>query len=89
MRVQQLEQMYKEGVWRLKEQMKRQEKVRLEMVKTQVREEQKALYERKLQEASDARSREMRLIQEELERICEQAGSLMTRIDGMLNQRKE
>lgn len=86
MRVQQLEQMYKEGVYRLKEQMKRQEKERLEIVRKQVREEQKALYEKKLQDAKEARNRELRLVQEELDRITEQAVSLKEQIDGMMKQ---
>lgn len=84
MRVQQLEQKYKEGVYRLKEQMKKQEKERLELVRRQAREEQQALYEKKLQDVKEARNREMRLVQEELERITEQAVSLKEQIDGML-----
>ena len=43
MKVHQLEQFYKENVGRFKEQMKKQEKERLEQVRKQVREEQKAL----------------------------------------------
>ena len=86
MRVQQLEQMYKEGVYRLKEQMKRQEKERLELVRKQIRDEQKALYEKKLQDAKEVRNRELRLVLEELDRITEQAVSLKEQIDGMLKQ---
>ena len=86
MRVQQLEQMYKEGVYRLKEQMKKQEKERLELVRKQTRDEQKALYEKKLQDAKEVRNRELRLVQEELDRITEQAVSLKEQIDGMLKQ---
>ena len=86
MRVQQLEQMYKEGVYRLKEQMKRQEKERLELVRKQIRDEQKALYEKKLQDAKEVRNRELRLVLQELDRITEQAVSLKEQIDGMLNQ---
>ena len=84
MRVQQLEQKYKEVVYRLKEQMKKQEKERLELVRKQARDEQQALYEKKLQDVKEARNREMRLVQEELERITEQAVSLKEQIDGML-----
>lgn len=89
MRVQQLEQMYKEAVYRVKEQMKKQEKERLEAAKLQIAREQKALYEKKLQDARDARNRELRLIQEELERIGEQAAALKARMDGVLSERKE
>lgn len=89
MRVQQLEQMYKDGIYRLKEQMRKQEKERLEAVKMQVLKEQKQIYEQKLQDAKMARMREMRLVQEELNRITEQAVSLKERIDGVLDQKEE
>lgn len=89
MKVQQLEQMYKEGVHRLKEQMRKQEKERLENAKLQIRQEQRLIYEKKLQDAKEARNRELRLVQEELDRITEQAVSLRNQIDGMLNQREE
>lgn len=89
MRVQQLEQFYKDGLYRLKEQMKKQEKERLDQTRRQTREEQRALYEKKLQDAKEARNRELRLVQEELDRITEQAVSLKKQIEGMLDERKE
>ena len=89
MRVQQLEQMYKEGVYRLKEQMRKQEKERLEAAKAQVRQEQRLIYEQKLASEKESRNRELRLVQEELNRITEQAVSLKTRMDELLNQREE
>lgn len=89
MRVQQLEQMYREGVHRLKEQMRKQEKERLEVAKAQILKEQRLIYEQKLASAKDFRNRELRLVQEELNRITEQAVSLKTQIDGLLNQREE
>lgn len=89
MRVQQLEQMYKEAIYRLKEQMKKQEKERLEAVKLQAAREQKAVYEKKLQDEKSARGRELRLIQEELERLLEQAAALKTQMDGVLKEREE
>ena len=89
MKVHQLEQVYKENVGRFKEQMKKQEKERLEQVRKQVREEQKALYEKKLQESREARQRELRLIQEELMRITEQAAGLKAQIDRALVGKEE
>ena len=89
MRVQQLEQMYREGVYRLKEQMKKQEKERLEAVKMQARQEQRLIYEQKLANEKETHDREMRLVQEELNRIAEQAVSLKTRIDELLDKREE
>lgn len=86
MKVHQLEQLYKGNVSRLKEQMKRQEKERLEQAKQQVREEQKALYEKKLQESKHAREQELRLIQDELTRITEQAVSLKAQVDRALEE---
>ncbi len=88
MRVQQLEQMYREGVYRLKEQMRKQEKERTEAAKDQVRQEQRLIYEKKLQEAKESRDREMRLVEEELTRITEQAVSLKKRMDDMLSQKE-
>ncbi len=89
MKVHQLEQLYKDNVSRLKEQMKKQEKERTERVKQQIREEQKALYEKKLQEAKEARQRELRLIQDELNRITEQATALKIQVERALEEKKE
>lgn len=89
MKVHQLEQFYKENVGRFKEQMKKQEHERLEQVRRQVREEQKALYEKKLQESREARRRELRLIQDELTRIAEQAAGLKAQIDRVLEGKEE
>lgn len=84
-----LEQLYKDGKSRLREQMKRQEKERLEYARRQVREEQKILYERKLQDAKEARRRELRLIQEELNRITAQTFSLKEQIDKMIDEKEQ
>lgn len=88
MKVHPLEQFYKENVNRLKEQMRKQEKERSEQIRKQVREEQKALYEKKLQESREARRRELRLIQDELTRITEQAESLKAQIDRALCEKE-
>ena len=84
MKVHQLEQLYKGNVSRLKEQMKKKE--RREQTKQQIREEQRVLYEKKLREAKKAREQELRLIQEELTRITEQAVSLKEEIDRVLEE---
>ncbi|MCI8599613.1 MAG: hypothetical protein HFJ10_14425 [Lachnospiraceae bacterium] len=81
-----LEQFYKDGMNRLKEQMKKQERERLENVKRQIREDQKMHYEKKLQDAKEARRRELRLIQEELERITGQMSTLKERVDKMIDE---
>ena len=73
MKVHPLEQFYKE---------------RSEQLKKQVREEQKALYEKKLQESKEARRRELHLIQDELTRITEQAESLKAQIDRALREKE-
>lgn len=83
-----LEQFYRENVIRLKEQMRKQEKERSEQIRRQVREEQKAFYEKKLQESKEARRRELRLIQDELTRITEQAAGLKEQIDRALNEKE-
>lgn len=88
MRVQQLEEMYKEGVSRLREQKKKQEKERLDAVKMQAVREQRLIYEQKLLEERKARERELRLVQEELSRISDQAVSLKERIEGLLNEKE-
>lgn len=89
MKVHQLEQFYKENVNRLKEQMKKQEKERIEGIKHQIREEQKAFYGKKLQEVKTARERELRLVQDELTRITEQAVNLKAQIDLALKEKEE
>lgn len=89
MKVHQLEQLYKDNVNRVKGQMRRQEKERLDYAKQQIREEQRALYEKKLQEAKEARERELRLIQDELSRITEQAVSLKAQIDLALERNEK
>ena len=50
MKVTQLEQLYRDGMSRLKEQKKRQEQGRLEQTVKRLSQEQKALYEKKLQD---------------------------------------
>ena len=89
MKVHPLEQFYKENVNRLKEQMKKQERERFEQVRKQVREEQKAFYEKKLQESKEARNRELRLIEDELARIAEQATDLKLQIAQFIEEKKE
>ena len=89
MKVHQLEQLYKDNRNRLKEQMRKQEKERLERVRQQILEEQQALYEKKLQEEKKARERELRLIQDELSRIAEQAAGLRAQIDLVLEEEKK
>ncbi len=89
MKVHQLEQLYKDNRNRLKEQMRKQEKERLERVRQQILEEQQALYEKKLQEEKKARERELRLIQDELSRIVEQAAGLRAQIDSVLEEEKK
>ncbi len=94
MRVSQLEQLYRDSVGRLKEQKKRQERERLERERRRVREEQRVLYEKKLQDMQEqwkkesrneaqARRRELWLIQKEIERITEQAVFLKKQLDRM------
>ena len=82
MKVRPLEQFYKENVNRLKEQMKKQEKERMDRVKQQIREEQKAFYEQA------ARERELRLVQDELTRITEQAVRLKEQIEQALEEKE-
>ena len=100
MKVTQLEQLYRDGMSRLKEQKKRQEQGRLEQTVKRLSQEQKALYEKKLQDVEErwkkevgdakrARQRELRLIQEEIERISEQAVSLKEQIDEMLGEAED
>lgn len=89
MKVHQLEQLYKDNRNRLKEQMRKQEKERLERIRQQILEEQQALYEKKLQEEKKARERELRLIQDELSRIVDQAAGLRAQIDLALEEEKE
>ena len=88
MKVHPLEQFYKENVNRLKEQMKRQEKERLDRLRQQIREEQKAYYEQKLREEKAARERELRLVQDELTRITEQAVRLREQIGQALGEKE-
>ena len=88
MKVHQLEQFYKENVGRLKEQMQKQEKERIERIKQQIREEQKAYYEKKLREAETARERELRLVQDELTCITEQAIRLKEKIELVLEEKQ-
>lgn len=88
MKVHQLEQLYKDNVSRLKEQMKKQEKERTERIKLQIREEQKAFYEKKLQEEKVSRERELRLVQDELTRITEQAVRLKEQVALALGEKE-
>jgi len=88
-KIQQLEQMYKEGIQRLKGQMGKQEKERLEAARVQALKEQKQMYEQKLWDVQNARKRERRLVREELIRITERANALKNRVDELLNQREE
>ena len=92
MKVHPLEQFYKENVNRLKEQMKKQEKERLDRLRQQIRrcirEEQKAYYEQKLREEKAARERELRLVQDELTRITEQAVRLREQIGQALGEKE-
>ena len=87
-RVSQLEQLYRDGMSRWKDQTRKQEKERLDRERRHIALEQKALYEKKLQDEKEARTRELRLVQEELERIADQAVSLRARLDEMLGQRE-
>lgn len=86
MKVSQLEQLYRDGMSRVREQRKKQEREQLHQAGRRIREEQKAVYEQKLESARAARAQEMRLLQEELARVCDQAVSLRKRIDGMMEQ---
>ena len=88
MKVHPLEHFYKENVNRLKEQMKKQEKERLDRLRQQIREEQKAYYEQKLREEKAARERELRLVQDELTRITEQAVRLREQIGQALGEKE-
>ena len=54
MKVTQLEQLYRDGMSRLKEQKKRQEQGRLEQTVKRLSQEQKALYEKKLKDMEQA-----------------------------------
>lgn len=100
MKVSQLERLYRDSKERLREQIKKQEKERLDQTRKRIQEEQKALYEKKLQDVEErwkkevgdakrARQRELRLIQEEIDRITEQAVSLKEQIDGMLGKAED
>ncbi len=100
MKVSQLERLYRDSKERLREQIKKQEKERLDQTRKRIQEEQKALYEKKLQDVEErwkkevgdakrARQRELRLIQEEIERISEQAVSLKEQIDEMLGEAED
>ena len=88
MKVHQLEQFYKDNVGRLKVQMKKQEKERMDRIKQQIREEEKVLYEKKLQEVKESRNRELRLVQDEITRITEQAVRLKEKIELALGEKE-
>ena len=60
----------------------------MDRVKQQIREEQKACYEQKLQEEKAARERELRLVQDELTRITEQAVRLKEQIEQALEEKE-
>ena len=67
---------------------KKQEKDRMDRVKQQIREEQKACSAQKLQEEKAARERELRLVQDELTRITEQAVRLKEQIEQALEEKE-
>lgn len=87
MRVSQLEQFCRDGMGRLKEQKKRQEQERLEQIMKRAVQEQKALGEKRLREEREFRKRELRLVEEELERITDQADSLRRHITELQEQK--
>ena len=59
MKVSQLEWLYKDGMGRLKEQKKRQEQERLEQSVRRAVQEQRTLYEKKLQDVETEREKEL------------------------------
>lgn len=87
MRVSQLEQFCRDGMGRLKEQKKGQAQERLEQVMKRAVQEQKALGEKRLREEREFRKRELRLVEEELERITDQADSLRRHITELQEQK--
>ncbi len=89
MRIRGLKRHYIGNVSQIKDQAKKQEKEHLDQAKSQIRREEKVLYEKKLAGVNEAQSREMRLIQEELSRITEQAVALKERIDEYLSEREK
>ena len=72
----------------MKELKEKQEKERLDRLRQQIREEQKAYYEQKLREEKAARERELRLVQDELTRITEQAVRLREQIGQALGEKE-
>ncbi len=76
MKVSQLERFYRDGMEHLKEQKKRQEQERLERSVKRAMQEQKMLCYKSFQEERESWKRELRLVEEELERITDQAVSL-------------
>lgn len=76
MKVSQLERFYRDGIVHLKEQKKRQEQERLEQSVKRAMQEQKMLCYKSFQEERESWKRELRLVEEELERITDQAVSL-------------
>lgn len=83
-----VQQLYKGSIGRVREQKKRQDKERIDQLRHQIREEQRAIYEKKLEEQRVARlagNQELRLIQEELERTLEQALSLQKRLEELID----
>lgn len=87
MRVSQLEQFYRDGMGRLREQRKKQEQERLEKSVKRAMQEQKLLCEKGFQEERESRKREFRLVEEELERITDQADSLRRHIAELQGQK--
>ncbi len=94
MKVSQLERFYKDGMERLKEQAKKQDQERFNQSVRRAVQQQVHLYEARLQDAQTQRReegkalrRELRLAQEELERIADQAVSLRKHIEEI--QRKK
>lgn len=94
MKVSQLERFYKDGMERLKEQAKKQDQERFNQSVRRAVQQQVHLYEARLQDAQTQRReegkalrRELRLAQEELERIADQAVSLRKYIEEI--QRKK
>ena len=67
MKVTQLEQLYRDGMSRLKEQKKRQEQGLLEQTVKRLSQEQKALYEKKLQDIEQAHAEELKKIETDSE----------------------
>ena len=71
-----MERVYRDGMEHLKEQKKRQEQERLERSVKRAMQEQKMLCYKSFQEERESWKRELRLVEEELERITDQAVSL-------------